>query len=223
MRRRNHCRPCVRCNFGRARGVEPVIVHRDRDRIGARGGQGGAGAAIRRIFHPDRVARVQQQAGDQVQRVLRTGGDHHLIRAAVQRPDLAQIVGNRFAQGPMAHGVAAKGLVRVRPPPGAGQRTGPGVEGKGRRVRADRVSRGAFMSELAPGSISISARPARDKRGGPACLLRAGQGGAIAHPVLGERPATRNCPRRRGPQGNPRRSAGRRLRSPCCANSQGAC
>ena len=86
--------------------TQAVAVHRDRR-------QGGSGAdksvscpGVTRLFHPDAVAAVQQQRGDQLQRLLRTGQHDNLPCIADHAARLIDVGGNRFTQRQIALRVA---------------------------------------------------------------------------------------------------------------------
>src|SRR5882724_117623 len=53
---------------------------------------------ISRIFHPDAASAVQQDAGGNLQRLLRTADDHDLIGFALYSSGRPNVGSNRFAK-----------------------------------------------------------------------------------------------------------------------------
>jgi len=88
-------------------GAYAFFVHRHRV-DGQPGGHEGLGRApVGRVFHPDGVAVVGQQAGAQLQRLLGAAGDDDLVGIELHAAEHAQVVGD----GPAQRGVAARGVV----------------------------------------------------------------------------------------------------------------
>ena len=78
-------------------GHQSGVVHLDRDKFGSDAAKGVSGTAITGVFHPHFVTAIQQQGGNQLQGLLRTGQHHDLLRIAVNAARLADIAGNGFA------------------------------------------------------------------------------------------------------------------------------
>jgi hypothetical protein len=66
--------------------------------------QGADEARIAGLLDPDRVARVEQHPGGEVERLLGTGDDEDLLRLAAHGAGGAEIGGQRLAQGPKPAG-----------------------------------------------------------------------------------------------------------------------
>src|SRR5262245_55712767 len=73
-------------------------IHRYRHDSGAGGSENIRCSGVARVFHPDRIAGVQQQPCDQIERLLRARGDQDLIRIAADSARATDIFRNRLAQ-----------------------------------------------------------------------------------------------------------------------------
>ena len=77
---------------------QAVGVHRDVHDPRLVGGEAAQGAHVGRPLGEDDVARVAEDAGDEVQRHLRADGDHHVVRVGadpLERHDLADLLAQR--------------------------------------------------------------------------------------------------------------------------------
>ena len=81
--------------------VDTRIVDGDGDQGGAGAEQGTTGAEIARFFKPHLVAGVDEQAGDEVDGLLRTGDDEYLVGMAADGAGGAEIAGNGLPQRPI--------------------------------------------------------------------------------------------------------------------------
>ena len=94
--------------------------NRDEARPGAR--QRGAHAGVPGVLHPGGVAGLEEQAGHEVQALLRAGHHEHLIRVGVDTPRRSHVRGDGFAQGTVTLDVAvAEPLGGLAAEDGAGQ------------------------------------------------------------------------------------------------------
>ena len=178
------------------RDVQALVVHRHAAHAGALRDEVGADAEVARILDEHFVAIVEQQAADEVDRLLRAGGDHHLLGRARDAARHGQELRDRPAQ----RHVAGRMLVGSRGQPGARQRLPreplPERERKGlQRRHADaegsgllraRAPRDLGARDAAPAARKIrvarrSAGAARAPGGGKAGGLL-GNVGAVAHP-----------------------------------------
>ena len=82
---------------GRAH-IHAFLVHRHGHEIGPGADEGPARAAIARILDPDRVLRINQHAGREVETGLSAGGDDHLVRLADNTAGELDVGDDGFAQ-----------------------------------------------------------------------------------------------------------------------------
>jgi hypothetical protein len=82
-----------------ARGnIHPIFVDRNRDDFATGAREDAPGQQIAWLFEPDRTSLFQQNARGYLQRLLRTGNHHNLVRLAADRPSGAEIGTNGFAK-----------------------------------------------------------------------------------------------------------------------------
>jgi len=90
--------PAYSAPLDKLRGLQAVLVHRDRFDLRARRSHHGSRSAIVRLFHQHDVAGIDEHARGEVQRLLRAVDHEDLFWRACDRARPARIVGDRFAQ-----------------------------------------------------------------------------------------------------------------------------
>ena len=163
-------------------GSQAVAVGRDRDEVGVASRQRLEGADVRRRLHHDMVARIDQGAGQQVQTLLRPGGDEHVLGPALAAPGLVGL-GHPLPQGrdPLGRAVL-DGLWPVAPGPGqhgvGGRRsrsTGK-LSGAGRPPAIDSTSGRVVRCSRSRMIEDVTLRPRRDSRPSGAGVSVCGRG-----------------------------------------------
>jgi hypothetical protein len=86
--------------------IEPARVHRHAQEAGAHRLEGNGRARVVRLLHHRAVARIEQDARDQVQCLLRPVHDHDSLGVAHDAPRPTEILAERRAQGAVAGGRA---------------------------------------------------------------------------------------------------------------------
>ena len=163
--------------FAAGGDAQPLVVDRYRRQAGTGGEQRAAHARVAGFLHPHRVAGVDQHPRHQVERLLRPGNDHDLVRGARHRPGGAEILRDRLAQGPIAGRVGRDQEAHRRPPPAPGDQPGPVLEREAGELGQAR--REGPWSRLLPG-----ANPGEIG----AAFRRAAAAVGLARPSSGRRP-----------------------------------
>ncbi|MCY1532846.1 hypothetical protein D9M68_681410 [compost metagenome] len=114
------------CGVGR----DAFVIHRHRDHVDARVGQQAARAPVAGIFHPCLVARVGQQARDQVDGLVDAGGQDDLLGLAAHRARQPQVLGQHAPQRHIAAVVGIGQQLGARIAPVLVQQPGPGCMGE---------------------------------------------------------------------------------------------
>jgi hypothetical protein len=78
--------------------VQPLTVNGNRNQAVARTQKHNSAEPVTRLLHPDGASRVQENPSRDIQRLLRTGHNHHLVRLASERPRRAQVGTHSFAE-----------------------------------------------------------------------------------------------------------------------------
>src|SRR5215469_3209193 len=81
---------------------DALFINGHGDDLCARSPESNGGTEISRVFHPDRISCLDQNAGQQIERLLRARNDYDLIRLAANPTRRAEIVRDGFAQRPIA-------------------------------------------------------------------------------------------------------------------------
>src|SRR5258707_6546103 len=116
-----------------------VTADADRHQLAAAAEKRAAGAEISRLFHPDAVALVNQDARSEVERRLRAGHNDHLLGPAIDASCNAEIFGDSLAQLRMSGIVDIAENVFAATPGVAGEKPCPRGEGKGLALRETRM------------------------------------------------------------------------------------
>ena len=91
----------------RQRGVkEAMLVHRQRLDAGTGGGEDGTRGRIARLLDSGNVARIETDAGEEIERLLGAGGDDDLVGGTAQAARADEETGQRLPQRPVAGRVA---------------------------------------------------------------------------------------------------------------------
>lgn len=107
-----------------SRGRVVVLIRKDRSLVvngdapdrAALGLKGEPSGDVPRILDDDWVAGVQQQHRQHVKCLLRTRGDHHLVRRAPQPPHVIDVVRDGLPQRAMPVRIAVPGHERIGAP-----------------------------------------------------------------------------------------------------------
>src|SRR5438093_7447381 len=62
-------------------------------------------ARVSRVLHPNRFARIKQRFGTEIQRLLRSGRDYHLVRVAANGARPRDVIADGFPQREVAEGI----------------------------------------------------------------------------------------------------------------------
>ncbi len=111
-------------------GIQSLAIHRDPTQLGASHGEGMAGGAVAGVFQRHAITRLHQQLGAEADALLRTAGNHHLGRIAVQPAAAAQVGRYQFAQGRLTRRVAIAQARRRWLAPETRREPRPGFEGE---------------------------------------------------------------------------------------------
>jgi hypothetical protein len=98
VRRRHVGQPGVGGQPHARRDRQPLGVHRHRYDPRTRAQQGAARPRIARLLHPDPVARIEQQAADQLEALLGPGHDQYLVGAEAGAARGLHVIGDGLAQ-----------------------------------------------------------------------------------------------------------------------------
>src|SRR5437660_1617235 len=80
---------------------------------------------VARFLYPDWVARVEEHASGEIERLLGACRNYHLTSMAAYRPGCAQVIGDGLAQRPVAGWVARTEQIRRSVPPAPRQERSP--------------------------------------------------------------------------------------------------
>ena len=160
--------------------IEPPARVADVERREARAGgdEGGGGAVVARLLHPDLVAGVEEEPRQEVEGRLRAVGDDDLVGGADDAARGGEVARDRCAELGVAGDEVGPEEVVPRELRAAGEQARPGVEGKLVRVGQAGVEggdAGLAMVEGLAGEGGAAARRAARSPGGPGL----GPGGAM--------------------------------------------
>ena len=127
------------------------------------------GARVTRIFHQDRITRIEQQTGDEVECLLCAGGDEHLAGLAADAASAPDVLRDRLAERCIASGISLSVKRAGSAPQDPARDARPEIHRKkvdGRFVRAKRFSNGTrgWKSRHVLGRDSASFRKGRARR-----------------------------------------------------------
>jgi hypothetical protein len=91
---------------------EALGIHRDRDNTHPRTEQRAARPRVARLLHPDAIARIEQQAADQLEALLGAGHDQHLLGAEAGAAGGLHVLGDGLAQRAKTRRLAVVELAR---------------------------------------------------------------------------------------------------------------
>jgi hypothetical protein len=109
-------------------------INRDGRDTRARANENSAHTEISRVFHQNRVARIEQHLSCKFQRDLGAGHDNYLIRLAFDRSRRSQISGDHLSQARITGHVRITEQIVGRGATIFRQQARPDLKGKGRQV-----------------------------------------------------------------------------------------
>gem|GEM_PF-4347960 len=161
-----------------------LIVHRHRQEISPIGGEHLPGRPVARVLHGYSVTRLKQYPGQQIQRLLGSVDDDHLLRSTSDSARSSQVGGNLFSQRAIASRVAVVHGLMPSGSPLTGQQPPPD-----------------FPREGIPGPLSwmeIVGQPSWRQRNGCSSILSVGAidpspEGQLSPRARGQRPYEERC------------------------------